>query len=495
MAQGTDPVKRVRAVVRLGVACGVMVCGCLTGCSSLIRGMIDTQPRVEIDPGVIEDPAAIVHGAVVVYEPTSVVSESADVEAMLREHAPVIVQGVHQGSAVSSRYDAHSDALGAPHLAPGGDAVRIETSEPRVYGRVEHAQIRGAEFTQLVYAFWYPSHPVGAVESGAVDGGVVRITLDARGEPAVFEYTQPCGCFHGVFVSQTLEDGAHREFGAIAPHRVDAVEPALTGSDDWVVRDIVDVVPGATMVLYVSAGKHACEAVRFLDGVDVRALAGTRVAYGLDAYEALDRVERDGGGVGSIFDEHGLVLGAKRGAEEVVFSDLDHAGWPRRLDTMRIHWDADLWTDPTLLETHLRLPSPFAGGAASTPVGTLATTATPGTATANVADAEAEQVEYGSRLVLFTNGHCTGCQETKRFMADSASVRAALQGWTVRIVDTLTSEGELLAAKARVSSVPVLIGYRDGQEVFRDKDVDSPEKIVRVIRSHSVPARTADAGR
>ena len=35
---------------------------------------------------------------------------------------------------------------------------------------------------------------------------------------------------------------------------------------------------------------------------------------------------------------------------------MDHPGWPRHLDKVKMHWDEVDWIDPVLLETHLRLP-------------------------------------------------------------------------------------------------------------------------------------------
>lgn len=477
--------------MRVFASLGVFMCLGLTACSGLVRNFVNTQPRVALDQSAFSDPDTIVKGDAVAYEPESP-SPGADIDTDLATFAPVIVQGVERTTTGPRHYDPNDDALGAPHLTADGQDIRIDTSEPRIYARVEHATVGHTDLEQLVYAFWYPSHPVGSIESGEIDGGVLRVTLDAAGQPAVFEYTQPCGCFHGVFVSDALEAGALAKFKEVAPHREYAVEPPLTGHDDWVVRGVVKVVPGGRITLYVSAGKHACEAIR--DEPPGASLSvPTHRAYALESYASLDHVAKDGGGRGSIFDDNGLVLGAKRGREQLVLGDLDHAGWPRRLDKMLIHWDADHWTDPTLLETHLRLPGSITDAGGASLACNDDAMSMPGTAFPQRSDsAPTTMAEHskGRRLVLFTNGHCLGCQQTKKYMAESGRVHAAMRGWQCQVVDTLTREGALLAAQARITSVPVLVGYEDGHEIFRADDIDSPEKIASVLAEHSGDAKS-----
>jgi hypothetical protein len=320
---------------------------------------------------------------------------------------------------------------------------------------------------------------------------VLRITLDAAGRPAVFECTQPCGCFHGVFVSTDLEAAARAQFGAVAPQRVHAVEPPLgEDGDDWIVRDLVEVRPGARTVLYMSAGKHFCAAIRHEPDAAVRATVPARRGYDLRAYDALEHVPRDGGGEGTIFNERGLVLGGKRWMEEVALGDLDSPGWPRHLDRMLIHWDASRWNDPALLATHLRLPRSMTDPAASParPRGSGAVAGHAGAAARGAGDDRA-----GHRLVLFTNRACAGCEQTKRTIAGSPAVQRAMRGWEYEVVDTATADGARLAAAFHVSLVPVLIGVDGGRELFRSEEVDTAEQILAAIRG-AAPGGGAPAG-
>jgi hypothetical protein len=450
---------------------GLLLCLALPGCSSLVRSVVDTQPRVDVQRSAFETPDSIVKGEAVAYQPGP---SAGDLDPDLLKHAPVIVQGF-QPDPIKPHYDYNADAIGAPALSADGRQVHIDTDQPRVFARVERASVSGVDLKQLVYAFWYPSRPVGTIETGTIDGGVLRITLDKSGQPSVFEYTQPCGCFHGVFVSDALEADARVQFESVAPRRVEAVEPPLTGKDDWVVRDVIPVEDGGRLHLFVSAGKHFCEALCYR-AQDKPIPTSIGRSYELAAYRSLDHLARTGGGEGSMFDADGRVIGAKRGTEQALMSDLDHAGWPRRLDIMLIHWDKDRWTDPQLLEKHLRLPQSLTGGAS----GGAAVAVAAGTIHAGQSIPASEN-ERGRRLVLYTNKYCLGCQMTKKSIGESRRLRELMRGWKYEVVDTATDEGTQMAAEHRVTMVPVLIGYDGNKELFRTEDVDTPDKIAGAI--------------
>lgn len=441
---------------------------CMGGCSGLVRGFIDTQPRVAFNPQSLDDPARVVNGTPVVYTPSGAVTPDLAQDPDVLRFAPLIVQGF-QPQGQHAHYPIDDDAIGAPRLNADASKVTIDTSLPVVYTRVEHADIAGHSLKQLVYSFWYPRRPVGSVETGSVDGGILRVTLDDSGQPGVFEYSQPCGCFHGVFVADRVNDAARIEFGDPAPHRLYAVEAPLSGHDDWVVRSLVHIRPGERVAMYVSAGKHFCEAIASRAD-DALVASGRR--YAIEPYDALTRVPM-GDSTGSIFGRDGLVIGAERKSEQVLMSDLDHAGWPRHLDKMLIHWDAEHWTDPTLLATRLRLPSVMSNRNASVmPAGSGAAQGHPTLAAS------------GRRLVLFTNVHCSGCQLTKQTIQQSPALQRALRSWDYRVVDTATPEGERLAAENRVTLVPVLIGFDGERELFRDENIDSSGKIAAVLREY-----------
>ncbi|MCA9310188.1 MAG: hypothetical protein KDA21_03225 [Phycisphaerales bacterium] len=440
-----------------------------SGCSSLIRGMVNTQPRVELEESAYGEPGVIVKGQPILYQP---MNGGTAMDPDLVRHAPIIVQG-RQDESQRLRYDTTSDLIGTPMLSTDGGTVRIATDEPAVFARVEHPMYNGVPTKSLVYVFWYPERPVGSIEKGKIDGGILRITLDQQGQPAVFEYSQPCGCFHGVFVSRDLEDRARAQFSELEEHRLYAVEPALEG-DDWVVRDLVEVLPGGRITLYMSAGKHFCEAMHYEANAPEAELFAASEAYDLRPYEELEMLARDGGGNGSMFNDAGLVLGGKRWKEEIALSDLDNPGWPRRLDAMKIHWDAETWNDPNLIDRHLRIPGEVAAQAGRESMPLMARL-----------PLVASDSEQGHQLVMFTNRYCEGCQVAKALVSRSPEIQAAMNGWEYVVVDTATPEGAARAAAHHVTVVPVLIGMTDGAEVFRTENLETEQVIASTITAHA----------
>lgn len=446
-----------------------MLAALMGGCSGLVRGFIDTQPRVTLDQNSLADPSAVVGGTPVAYVPGGTIDPSLAQDPDLARWAPIIVQGFQPENS-STRYERTDDAIGSPRLSADATAVSIDTTRPAVYARVEHASVAGSSLKQLVYAFWYPRRPLGSVETGSVDGGILRVTLDDAGSPAVFEYSQPCGCFHGVFVSQATNDAATREFGAPAPRRLYAVEPPLSGHDDWVVRSLVKINDGERIAMYLSAGRHFCQAIASRPD-DELVRSGRR--YEMTAYDVLQRVPC-GDSTASMFNSDGLVIGAERRAEQMVMGDLNHAGWPRHLDTMLIHWDAERWTDPSLLSTKLRLPAVTSDRHAAV---------TGASGTTPMTDAPVPAAA-GRRLMLFTNAHCSGCQLTKNSIQESPRLQRAIRSWSYKVVDTASPEGAQLAAENRVTLVPVLVGFDGERELFREEDIDTADKIAAILSAH-----------
>lgn len=467
----------VQIVFVLSALSAVMSLG---GCSAIVKSSIDTQPRVTLTDAELNDPSRIVRGEPIAYAPQA---SAAALDGDLQRFAPVIVQGFQPGDG-DSKYAHDDDALGTPMLAYDGESVHVDTARPAMFCRVEHALVHGVELKQLTYVFWYPRRPVGTVETGEVDGGVLRITLDAAGRPAVFECSQTCGCYHGVFVSDAVESAAVAQYATIARDRVHAVEPPLNGRDDWVVRGLVSIAdfgPSARPILYISAGKHFCEAVAF---APVPAQIASRECV-LRPYADLEAVQREGGGpAASMFNEKGLVIGGKRWKEEIVLGDLDNAGWPRRLDVMRINWDKEQWIDPLLIEQHLRVPDAMLDHAAVPRIGALADHPVERAAGTDAQHDERLTAESGTRgtLVMFTNRACLGCRAMKRDVLPDPRVQKRLHGWTVRVYDTATPDGAALAAVMRVSATPVLIAFDPSRhEISRSEDLLTVTEMLQAI--------------
>lgn len=255
------------------------------------------------------------------------------------------------------------DRFGEVYLTgtPADVRVNINTSRPTVYGYTSQAKIHGRRYTQLVYTWWYPRRPEmtdSDPAAGHIDGDVLRVTLDSKGRPAIFEVVQGCGCGHLVFVAQHVEDVARCAFGKPQPGKSLVVEKDVKGKRDLIIAGTVAVPDGeAHPVVYVLAGYHevsridcACRGQQ-LDGESPE-----EHAYELASYDMLERLAL-GDGVASMFGPDGLVHGAGR-PEGLLLAPTGilSAGQPRKRGTQKIRWDEYSFDDPHLLERALRLP-------------------------------------------------------------------------------------------------------------------------------------------
>ena len=281
---------------------------------------------------------------------------------LLARWAPVLVQEVDP----APDYPERDDHFGALHLErEGGDVVAaVDVSRPASYAYVDRLPIRhGTELTQLVYTFWYPEHPKLKkpidVEHGDVEGITLRLTLDPAGVPRLFETVYNCGCSHRLFVDRRLEAAAAAEYGAPEEGRPYSVQRHLDGKIDWIVPELVDVVPGERPWLFVRSAFHLPAAVRFAPPSSLEAAVTGEESYEVVAYEELERMPFEGRPLG-VFDDTGLVRGAHR-LEGLVLMPLGlyHAGHPRQRRTQLIHFDQADFDDPGIYERYLRLPDDF----------------------------------------------------------------------------------------------------------------------------------------
>jgi|GEM_PF-2543839 len=433
-----------------------------TGCR-LVRSLIDTQPVVEVRREEYARPVNVVGGRAVLYESSLPEGDPDPDLALLLQHAPLLVQGAADGS----DYDPSSDEIGTPHLSKAL-GVSIDTSCPSLFGRVEKETVGAREAFQLVYVFWYPRRPVGVVQKGEIDGGVFRVTLDAAGRPAVYEFAQTCGCLHGVFVRENVEAWAAEEFHGVEDGKRHFTERHAVGGHDWVVRDVVaGVEPAVRPVVFLSAGGHECVALQTTEVVIGFPDCDRRRAD-IRPYDDLTRLPVDGesGRTASMFDDEGKVRGACRSREEAVFSDLDHPGWPRHLDRMRIMWDECDWNDPRLLETYLRLPRGFQEPqAVASRLGGTGAAPAEEPLPSEVVDA----LRDGKPVALFfTHRLCSGCKAVEEEVIPSPSVVRAREGWTWLEVELQDEAGRSLANRYRVDATPTLVALdRNGVEQRR----------------------------
>lgn len=284
---------------------------------------------------------------------------------LLARFAPILVQEVDP----QAPYPAEVDHIGSFRLVDGGEEPQpvVDPSRPASYAYITRLPLRGRELTQLVYTFWYPEHPklksFVDVEAGEVEGITLRITLDAAGEPGLYETIYNCGCFHRLFVDRELERAAAAELGPPEGTRPFSIQRDVDGKIDWIVPELVEVEPGRRPLFFVRAGFHLPASVRYELPEEFLSPTGDPkvepVPYALRDYRELEHMPWNGGWT-SVFTDKGLVRGAGR-LEGVLLSPLGlyRAGQPRQRGTQLIHFDQADFDDPAIYDTYLRLPDRF----------------------------------------------------------------------------------------------------------------------------------------
>jgi hypothetical protein len=305
---------------------------------------------------------------VVIYKPQSeepplspAALASADVDALARWYAPEFIQQV----APDAVYEPDADRIGRVFLSGDRDriAVHVNTGEPVVYWTHEQAKVDKRRYDQIVYVAWYPRRPAlskNDPQAGDIDGVVVRITLDGRRRPAIYEFVRSCGCFHTLWVAEFVEAAAREEFGTPTGTQHYAVQQSAVSRELFIpalVRD--DGARPRRPVASVSAGDHLLMGIHPQRDEPPAGTIDESRSYLLEPYENLTRLPL-GDGVASMFGSDGLVHNAGRAEGWLLApTGMLSAGQPRQLGTMKIRMDAYDYDDPRLLERNLRLPGSF----------------------------------------------------------------------------------------------------------------------------------------
>lgn len=93
--------------------------------------------------------------------------------------------------------------------------VDSDLPQRAVYAGEMTAELRAAPYRQWVYWWWYPADAGSAAEARAWCW--LRITLDSRDLPVIWETLSSRDRFISVYVAQSLEDAARRQFAAPEP--------------------------------------------------------------------------------------------------------------------------------------------------------------------------------------------------------------------------------------------------------------------------------------
>ena len=315
-------------------------------------GVNDEEAKL---PGKIEAKVARRVDRIALWQPD--VSKKDDA---LSRYAPIIAVDWPE----HRRYPERDDRIGAVRLsgASFNVEVHVDPKEPVVYAYTSEAKIGKKRLRQCVYVWWFPERPAMSKDdpvAGHIDGGMLRLTLNAKRQPVIVESSLNCGCGHQVFVSKALEAAARRMYGRPLPNKRFAIEKHIPGKHDVVVVDTFDL-PSAQRhpVIDLAAGYHEVYRVGFsvpsaADGVHVIETA----SYALRDYDELTTLPL-GKGVASMFGPDGLVHHAGRPEGYLLApTGMLSAGQPRQRGTHRVRWDDFLFDDPHLLERTLRLPS------------------------------------------------------------------------------------------------------------------------------------------
>lgn len=135
-----------------------------------------------------------------------------ELEALLAAYAPI--WELEQGG--------DFDRPGRP--LPDGPGFR---AEPIVFGKLSFTRFQGEVLIQLSYWIWFSERPPdGAFDilAGRLDSVILRVTLDADGQPLLYDSVHGCGCWHQFFPGPRL--AAREPPAGVEPPLVYGAAPA-----------------------------------------------------------------------------------------------------------------------------------------------------------------------------------------------------------------------------------------------------------------------------
>lgn len=185
-----------------------------------------------------------------------------------------------------------NDRIGAIR---GGNPPTADVQDPVVYFLLSHTRFGSDVLPQLVYVAWFPSRPPESTfdsYAGALDGVVWRVTLDANGEPLIYDTIHPCGCYHYFFPVKEMK---------LQPAKSFWQEPVLVPQDQ---------APAENVAIRIQSGTHYVR--RVID----RSMAASdeESSYQLRPYSDLEILPSPSGDPVSLFDSRtGIVRGTERG--------------------------------------------------------------------------------------------------------------------------------------------------------------------------------------
>lgn len=111
---------------------------------------------------------------------------------------------------------------------------------PIVYYAQDSIQLAGTSHERFIYVWLWAANPFGESEMRFCG---VRMTLDSRGFPMIYETFEHPRPLLSLFVSRSLEAAAARKFGLPLPHRRHAIETSVAAYPNIIVKRVIDEGP------------------------------------------------------------------------------------------------------------------------------------------------------------------------------------------------------------------------------------------------------------
>jgi hypothetical protein len=168
-----------------------------------------------------------------------------------------------------------------------------------VYRRIAFTRLGKNVLVQLVYTIWFPRRTAsGAFDplAGELDGVILRITLDANGQPLIADSIHACGCYHEFFPGSRM-----------------TLRPPPDPDHEWafVPAPLPPLLPGARMSLRLANGTHYVTRIGIADSQE-------GIRYDQVDDSSLRALSMSGDATRSIYGPDGLIAGSER-SERFLF--------------------------------------------------------------------------------------------------------------------------------------------------------------------------------
>jgi len=155
--------------------------------------------------------------------------------------APLIMQEIRTNDRLASTASGKSEDFFG-RLSESNGVLAVDTARPALYAASDSVELQGKLHARFTYLWHYPAGAPGTNRDACPLQGV-RITLDARGQPAIWEVMTDASRASLIFVAHSLETAAAVEFGRPLAGRRYAVENSLADAPDVVVARVIEDGP------------------------------------------------------------------------------------------------------------------------------------------------------------------------------------------------------------------------------------------------------------